>query len=66
MCLSKPKMPKPEPAPSPPDPSEAAFDAADASKKRQGRSGTRQSTIISKLSDGDVANSAKKKRLLGE
>ena len=66
MCMSAPKMPKPQPAPPPPDPNEASFDAASYSKKRQGRAGTRQSSIISRLSDGEVASSASKKRLLGE
>lgn len=66
MCMSAPKIPKPAPAPAPPNPREAAFDAAEYSKSRQGRAGTRQSTLVSRLSDGEVADSATKKRLLGE
>lgn len=69
MCfMSSAKIPDPKAAPPPPDPNKATLAAADTARERAmaGATSGRASTMLTNLSDADVAGSAKKKTLLGE
>lgn len=68
MCfMSAPKIPDPKPAPPPPDPNKATLEAANTARERAlaGASSGRASTMLTNLTDADVAGSATKKTLLG-
>lgn len=69
MCFMKSAtIPDPKPAPPPPDPNKATLEAANTARERALAGGTsgRQSTMLTNLSDADVAGSATKKTLLGQ
>lgn len=68
MCFSAPKIPEPKKAPPPPDPNKATLDAANTARERAlaGSTSGRASTMLTNLTDADVAGSAQKKTLLGQ
>lgn len=66
MCFSKPNIPQPKPAPSPPDKNQATFAAVNEQRAARAGATSRNSTLLTRLSDSEVAGSAQPKRLLGE
>lgn len=72
MCfMSAPKIPDPKPAPPPPSavgPDKATVEAANTARERAlaGATSGRASTMLTNLTDADVAGSAQKKTLLGQ
>lgn len=65
MCFSQ-KMPEPKAAPPAPNPNDATVAGVNEQRRRTAGSMGRQQTILSRLSDQDVAGSARPKKLLGE
>lgn len=66
MCFSSPKIPQPKPAPSPPDKNAATITAVNEQRAARAGATSRQSTLLTSLSDSQVAGSAQPKKLLGE
>ena len=66
MCFSKPNIPQPKPAPSPPDRNQATFAAVNEQRAARAGAASRQSTLLTRLTDAEVAGAATPKKLLGE
>lgn len=66
MCFSKPNIPNPKPAPSPPDKNQATITAVNEQRAARAGATSRQSTMLTSLSDSDVASASRPKKLLGE
>ena len=61
MCFAKP--PAPKPAPPPPDRNAASFAAVEEQRRQSAGNVGRRDTILTRLSDEDVAGSSAKKKL---
>lgn len=69
MCfMSAPKIPEPKPAPPPPNPDKATVEGANVARERAlaGATSGRASTMLTNLTDTQVASSSNRKTLLGQ